>query len=130
MFNQSAGAPTPAPSPVDWRSEYDKLLFETINGHIVRADELLLSLNRELVVYKKAKNATIKAHIIQEVDTATALLKAAQTHVVTELKRTDLDYMERFLYEKAQDDIGLLLKHYAAIEAAVKAVFCKISSNI
>jgi hypothetical protein len=83
-------------------------------------DGMLLGLNRQLQEYQKTKSADVKAHIVSEVDRILPLLKTAEANVTRELKRTDLNHIERFLYEKAQDEIALLIKHYTAIENAVK----------
>lgn len=107
-------------NPEDYRKEYDRLLFQTINEHITRADGALLMLNRQLDEYLKTKDAEIKDRIIKEVDLFVPLLKAADEHAKTELKRTDLNHLERFLYEKAADEVALLIKHYTMIETQVK----------
>lgn len=106
--------------PVDYRNEYDRLLFQTIEERIQRADGMLLGLNRQLQDYQKTKSADTKAAIIREVDFMLPLLKMAADHAEHELKRTDLDHIERFLYEKSQDQVKLLIKHFTQIEAAVK----------
>jgi len=82
---------------------------------------MLLWLNRQLQEYQKSKSADVKAQIIREVEGILPLLKMAEDHAQHELKRTDLNYIERFLYEKAQDQVALLIKHYTQIETAVKA---------
>lgn len=105
--------------PVDYRSEYDRLLFQTIQEHIQRGDGMLLYLNRQLQEYQKTKSAEIKERIVREVEGILPYLKMAEDHAQHELKRTDLDYIERFLYEKSQDQVKLLIKHYTQIEAAV-----------
>jgi hypothetical protein len=83
-------------------------------------DGMLLGLNKQLQEYQKSKNADIKAHVAHEVDRILPLLKMAEEHAQHELKRTDLNSLERFLYEKSQDEVALLIKHYTAIETAVK----------
>jgi hypothetical protein len=107
---------------VDYRNEYDRLLFATISEHIAMGDGLLLGLNRQLEEYQKTKNADIKTRIIGEVDRVLPLLKTAESNTQRELKRTDLNHLERFLYEKAADEVALLIKHYTAIETAVKGI--------
>ncbi len=107
---------------VDYRNEYDRLLFATIEEHIAMGDGLLLGLNRQLEEYQKTKNADIKTRIIGEVDRVLPLLKTAESNAQRELKRTDLNHLERFLYEKAADEVALLIKHYTMIETAVKGI--------
>jgi DNA-binding transcriptional regulator GbsR (MarR family) len=108
------------PAPVDYRSEYDRLLFQTIEERIQRGDGMLLGLQRQLVEYQKSKSTEVRDNIVREVDGILPLLKMAEDHATNELKRTDLDYIERFLYEKAKDQVALLIKHYTMIETAVK----------
>jgi len=108
--------------PIDWRQEYDRELFKTINEHIVRADGLLLGLNRQLQEYLKTKDVHIKDQITNEVDFMIPMLKLTSDHAEKELLRTDLDFVERFLYEKAADEVKLLSNHYTQIEKALKGV--------
>jgi len=108
-------------SPLDYRQEYDRLLYQTIEEHIVRADGALLGLNRQLEEYTKTKSADLKARILSEIELMKPFLTLAEENAQRELKRTDLDTLERFLYEKAADEIALLLKHYNQIETAVNA---------
>lgn len=109
-----------AAESTDWRQAYDALLFSFINDHIARADAELLRLQRELKEYQTTKNAEIKDRIIGQVEREIPMLKATQEHAVRELLRTDLNHIERFLYEKSNDQTALLIKHYTAIEAEVK----------
>lgn len=104
----------------DYRKEYDQLLYRTIQEHIARADGSLLMLVRQLDEYLKTKSADLKTRIIEEIDIITPLLKIAEEHSKGQLKRTDLNHIERFLYEKAADEVDLLIKHYTQIENQVK----------
>jgi hypothetical protein len=110
----------PPEAPTDWRQAYDQLLFSFINEHIQRADFGLLRLQRELKEYQTTKNKELKDKIVREVETEISLLKGTHEHAVRELQRTDLDHVERFLYEKSRDQTEILIKHYTQIENAVK----------
>jgi hypothetical protein len=110
----------PPEAPTDWRQAYDQLLFSFINEHIQRADYGLLRLQRELKEYQTTKNKELKDKIVREVETEISLLKGTHEHAVRELQRTDLDHVERFLYEKSRDQTEILIKHYTQIENAVK----------
>jgi hypothetical protein len=78
-------------------------------------------LQREFKEYQTTKNKELKDKIVREVETEISLLKATQEHAVRELQRTDLDNVERFLYEKSRDQTGLLIKHYTQVETAIKS---------
>jgi len=117
---QTAKPPTYyADDKVDWRQEYDRLLYASIQEHILRADGLLLQLNTELAEFLKTKSADIKTRITEQIELIVPFLKLADDQALTELKRTDLDLLERFLYEKSDDEIKLLLRHYSEIEKQV-----------
>jgi hypothetical protein len=77
-------------------------------------------LQRELKEYQTTKNKELKDKIVREVETEISLLKGTHEHAVRELQRTDLDHVERFLYEKSRDQTEILIKHYTQIENAIK----------
>lgn len=79
-------------------------------------------MQRQLNEYKQTKDKNVVQRIASEVDFTAPLIKAAQGHAQTELKRTDLNHVERYLYEKANDEATILVKYYTAIEQEVKAV--------
>jgi len=70
--------------------------------------------------YQKTKDKEVRDRIIREVEREIPMLKGSQQQAVRELKRTDLNHVESFLYQKSNDQIGLLIKHYTQIETAVK----------
>jgi hypothetical protein len=79
-------------------------------------------LERQLNEYKETKDKSLVQRIASEVDFTTPFIKTAQEHAQRELKRTDLNHVERYLYEKSNDEAAILIKHYTAIEKEVKAV--------
>jgi len=118
FFNKDFADATAA--PVDWRSEYDRLLFELIEQNIRRGDELLVRLQRQVNEYKQTKNKEIATRVAEEVDFTIPLIKNAQEHAQRELKRTDLNQVERYLFEKVNDEATILVKYYTALEKEVK----------
>ncbi len=51
------------------------------------------------------------------------MLKTTQEHAVRELQITDLNHIERFLYEKSRDQTEILIKHFTQIQTEInKAV--------
>jgi len=105
---------------VDWRQEYDVLLFEMVEERTSLGDAVLLRLQSELTEFKKTNSTTVKESIIDQVDIISPLLREARVNILKELNRTDLNNLERFLYEKANDQIQILLKHYTHVETVVK----------
>jgi hypothetical protein len=77
-------------------------------------------LQRELKEYQTTKNTELKDRIVREVEMEISRLKGTQEQAVRELQRTDLDHVERFLYEKSRDQTALLIKHYTQIETTIK----------
>ncbi len=79
-------------------------------------------MQRELNEYLQTKDKTLVTRIAGEVDFTLPLIKTAQEHAQRELKRTDLNHVERYLYEKVNDEATILIKHYTAMEKEVKAI--------
>ncbi len=110
----------PPEAPTDWRQAYDQLLFSFVEDHIRRADEKLLRLQRELKQYQTTKDKELHDRIVREIETEISLLNGTQQQLINELKRTDLDHIERYLYEKSKDEAELLTKHYTQMLASIK----------
>jgi len=77
-------------------------------------------LQRQVNEYKQNKDKAIATRVAEEVDFTLPMIKAAQEHAQRELKRTDLNQVERYLYEKVNDEATLLVKYYTALEKEVK----------
>jgi len=85
-----------------------------------QVEEALIRLNRQLVELEQTKSKDLKDKIIAELDTAIPVLKGAEAYLEREIKRTDLDLVERFLFEATRDDVLILIKQLTAVEAKVK----------
>jgi uncharacterized protein YllA (UPF0747 family) len=88
----------------------------------------LLRLQRELKEYQTTKNKELHDRIVSEIEREISLLNGTQQQVANELKRTDLDHIERYLYEKSKDETELLIKHYTQIQASIKALVVVVRS--
>jgi hypothetical protein len=80
----------------------------------------LLRLQRELKQYQTTKDKELHDRIVREIETEISLLNGTQQQLINELKRTDLDHIERYLYEKSKDEAELLTKHYTQMLASIK----------
>ncbi len=80
-------------------------------------------MERQLNEYKQTKDKSLVERIVSEVEFTTPFIKMAQEYAQRELKRTDLDHIERYLYEKSNDEATILLKYYTAIQKEVKPVY-------
>ncbi len=83
---------------------------------------LLLRLTRQTQELEKTKDKDLKARIISEIEEALPLMQASETYLQRELKRTDLDLVERFIFETSADNVALLIKQLTALETKVKAM--------
>jgi len=83
-------------------------------------------LQREIKEYQTSKDKELKDKILDQVNREIPMLKTTQEHAVRELLRTDLDDIERFLYEKSRDQTQILIKHFTQIQTEMnKAVFVR-----
>jgi hypothetical protein len=83
-------------------------------------------LQREIKEYQKSKDKELKDKILNQVNREIPMLKTTQEHAVRELQRTDLNNIERFLYEKSRDQTEILIKHFTQIQTEInKAVFVR-----
>ena len=115
-------AATTASPARDWRNEYDKLLFELIEEQTRRADHFLVELQRQYNEYKEggSKNKDLLARVEREVEFSAPLVNRSIESAETELKRTDLDQIERYLYEKLRDEAKILQKHFNQLAVDIK----------
>jgi len=113
-------APTPAPH--DFRNDYDRLLIVFTQDHIKRVEEGLIRLGHQFTELEQTKDKDLKAKIITELDEFIPLLNGAAVYLDRELKRTDLDLIETFIFQSTRDDVGLLIKQLTALEVKVKAI--------
>ncbi len=80
-------------------------------------------MQREIKEYQKSKDKELKDKILNQVNREIPMLKTTQEHAVRELQRTDLNHIERFLYEKSRDQTEILIKHFTQIQTEMnKAV--------
>jgi hypothetical protein len=81
----------------------------------------LIQLQHQIDEYEKTKDAALKARIISEIDMALPILQGALAFLEREIKRTDLDLIERFIFESSRDDVLILIKQANEVEKKIKA---------
>ena len=118
-FFEAVFEATAAPA-TDWRSEYDKLLFQQIEENMRRADRFLVELQRQFNEYTNTKNKEILDRVAKEVEFTVPMVKRGIEVAEKELKRTDLNHVERYLYEKVKDESNILIKHFTQLSNEIK----------
>jgi len=81
----------------------------------------LLELTHQIEEYEKTKDAALKARIISELDAALSFMQGILGYLNREVQRTDLDLIERFIFESSRDDVQILVKQFTEIEKKIKA---------
>jgi hypothetical protein len=85
------------------------------------AERHLIQLQHQIDEYEKTKDKELKAKIISEIDTALPFMQGVLAYLDREVKRTDLDLLERFIFEASRDDVVILIKQMVAVETKIKA---------
>ncbi len=85
------------------------------------AERHLIQLQHQIDEYEKTKDKELKAKIISEIDTALPFMQGVLAYLDREVKRTDLDLLERFIFEASRDDVVILIKQMVAAETKIKA---------
>lgn len=109
------------PSYPDLRNEYDRTLMELSKDKAREAEELLMRLTRQFNELTKTKDKSVKDHILNELGMAIPIMKASESYLTAEAMRTDLDLVEKYIFEAAADNVALLIKQLTALEVKVKA---------
>lgn len=82
----------------------------------------MLYLQHQLDELNENKSKELQEKIIRELDVVCAMIEGAQGALERELKRTDLNILERFNYEEAQTLSKILLKDLKETEQKVKDI--------
>jgi hypothetical protein len=85
------------------------------------AEELLLRLTRQFNELTKTKDKDVKDHILRELEIAIPIMKSSEVYLTTEAKRTDLDLVEKYIFEAAADNVALIIKQLTDLQTKVKA---------
>lgn len=112
----------PSPAPGDFRNEFDRLMMIMIQDNIAKTEHFLHSLDEKMAELEKTKTKTLQAEILREINIAVNLIEGAKAHLERELKRTDLDLLEKFNFDSGVASITVLVKDLNAFAAKVKAV--------
>nr|APU87554.1 Blo t 5 allergen [Blomia tropicalis] len=121
-FAASVLAQEHKPKKDDFRNEFDHLLIEQVNHAIEKGEHQLLYLQHQLDELNENKSKELQEKIIRELDVVCAMIEGAQGALERELKRTDLNILERFNYEEAQTLSKILLKDLKETEQKVKDI--------
>lgn len=114
--------PRPTPSKGDFRNEFDHLLVSTALSRFHEFEDRLLHLQAEIDHLKVSKSKAEQERIVRELELGINFLSGAHDALDRELKRTDLDLLERFNFESALAVGKVILADLKATEAAVKAI--------
>nr|AAQ54606.1 Gly d 5.02 [Glycyphagus domesticus] len=114
-----------APNPDDFRNEYDRLLVITIQEKLADTEHFLARLSHQLVELNKSKSKAVKDQILLEIDFSLNFLAGANGHLERELKRTDLNFLEKFNFEELLATGTVLYKDLEETQKHVKAVETK-----
>lgn len=106
----------------DFRHEFDYLLMKTAEHNMERGEAMLLALTEQIAHLEQSKNKEEKEKIVRELETIIALISGSHDVLERELKRTDLDILERYNFESALKIGAILVRDLKAAEAKVKAI--------
>nr|AAX34050.1 Sui m 5.01 allergen [Suidasia medanensis] len=106
----------------DFRNEFDFLLMQTMEHNMHRGEQMLLALTEQIAHLEESKNKEEKEHIIRELETIIAMIFGSHSVLERELKRTDLNILERFNFESMLKVTQVLAKDLKDAEAKVKAI--------
>nr|AAX34059.1 Tyr p 5.03 allergen [Tyrophagus putrescentiae] len=123
----ACAAPTPkparpTPAKGDFRNEFDHLIVAAAVQRFHDLEEFLLKLSEQVADLEKTKNREEKAKILREITIADGLVVGGRTYFEKELKRTDLDLVEKFNFEAVLATIGILDRDLKALATRVNAI--------
>lgn len=110
------------PAKGDFRSEFDHLLMSTVLHGMERGEQHLLRLTHEIAQLEVTKTKAEQERIVREIDVTVAFIQGGSRVLEQELKRTDLNILERFNFEEGQAISKILIKDLKEAEVKVKAV--------
>jgi len=85
-------------------------------------EDLLLRLSEQTADLEKTKNKEEKARILREISTIEGFITGGKGYLERELKRTDLDLVEKFNFEAGVATANVLHKDLTELAARVNAV--------
>jgi hypothetical protein len=104
------------------RRDYDRFLIEVEEEKAREVEKLLIRLYQQTLELEKTKDKDLKAKIIAEIEEAVPIMRASETYLQTEIKRNDLNLVEKYVLHTSTDNVALLIKELTALEAKVKAM--------
>jgi len=85
-------------------------------------EDLLLRLSAEVADLEKTKNKDEKDRTLREITIAEGFIKGSMGYFERELKRTDLDLVEKFNFEAGLVTLQILDKDLQALTTQVTAI--------
>ena len=112
----------PTPAKGDFRNEFDHLLVATATQRFHELEDFLLKLSEQVADLEKTHNKEEKARIVREISAALTFTSGSHGFFERELKRTDLDLVEKFNFEAALATAQVLNKDLSALATRVNAI--------
>ena len=89
---------------------------------MARGEEHLLKLTEEIAQLNISKSKAEQERIVREIDMTVLFIEGGHRTLERELKRTDLNILERFNFEEYEAIAKVLIKDLREAEVKVKAV--------
>lgn len=109
-------------SDKDFRNEFDRLLVNAATEKFREFEHRLVELQHQIDHLKETKSKADQDQIVRELEIGINLLSGAHDALDRELKRTDLDLLERYNFEAALAVGKVVLKDLKDAEAMVKEI--------
>lgn len=114
--------PRPTPNKNDFRNEFDHLLVATAIERFHQIEFGLSRLQREISHLNETKSKAEQERLVASIEVAVNEIAGAKSVLERELKRTDLNLLEKFNFENALAIGKVLTADLKDIETKVKAV--------
>lgn len=114
--------PRPTPNKNDFRNEFDHLLVATAIERFHQIEFGLSRLQREINHLNETKSKAEQERLVASIEVAVNEIAGAKSVLERELKRTDLNLLEKFNFENALAIGKVLTADLKDIETKVKAV--------
>ena len=122
MICSAASTPGPTPARGDFRSELDFLVITNAIERYQQIERQLLILTEQVADLEKTKNKEEKARILREITENESFLDGSKGYYERELKRTDLDLIEKYNFDAALATISLLDKDLKTLSTRVSSI--------
>nr|ABH06350.1 Blo t 21 allergen [Blomia tropicalis] len=104
----------------NFRHEFDHMIVNTATQRFHEIEKFLLHITHEVDDLEETGNKDEKARLLRELTVSEAFIEGSRGYFQRELKRTDLDLLEKFNFEAALATGDLLLKDLKALQKRVQ----------